>query len=312
MDLNQLEYFKALADIKHFTQAAQNIAVSQPALSRSIAKLERELGLPLFNRSGKTIKLTQYGEIFLSYVERSLQEITNGKQALANLSNPNKGTIRLSFLHSLGSYLIPVLLSSFRRQYPQIQFKLDQNNSALLTKQLLDGDADLCICSTLTSTNSLSWITLGSEELFVVVPHNHRLAKRQSIRLAEIAQEPLITFKKPMYGLRLLADRFFEAANIRPKITFEGDEIMTVAGLVDANLGVALIPHIPGLEHFNIVFIPVEVPICTRPIGIAWNTAKYLSPAAKNFHQFVVRSFQNNNSSYLSPYCNNYFKDFNS
>lgn len=301
MELNQLEYFKTLAHINHFTHAAQNIAVSQPALSRSIAKLENELGVPLFDRVGKSIKLTQYGQTFLVHVERALQEISNGRQAIANLSEPDQGVVNLSFLHSLGSYLVPVLLSKFRKQYPKIQFSLNQNNSAFLTNDLVDGEMDLCLCSTLMTTETLGWISLCAEELFVVVPAKHHLAKRKSINLSEIAHEPFITFK-PMYGLRLLADQFFETASIRPKITFEGDEIMTVAGLVDANLGVALIPHIPGLEHLNIVFIPVAYPNCSRPLGMAWNTNKFLSPAARKFQQFVIDFFKDNEKLPLTPY----------
>jgi DNA-binding transcriptional LysR family regulator len=301
MELNQLEYFKTLAHINHFTHAAQSIAVSQPALSRSIAKLESELGVPLFDRVGKSIKLTQYGQTFLVHVERALQEISNGKQAIVNLSEPDQGVVNLSFLHSLGSYLVPVLLSKFRKQYPKIKFSLNQNNSALLTTELIDGEIDLCLCSTLMTTETLGWFSLCTEELFIVVPTKHHLAKRKSINLSEISHEPFITFK-PMYGLRLLADQFFETASIRPKITFEGDEIMTVAGLVDANLGVALIPHIPGLEHLNIVFIPVSYPTCTRPLGMAWNTNKTLSPAAKKFQQFVIDVFKNKDKLSLAPY----------
>lgn len=290
MELNQLEYFKALAHINHFTKAARAISVSQSALSRSIAKLESELGVPLFHRNGKNIQLTRYGQTFLVHVERALQEISNGRQALLNLSEPDQGVVNLSFLHSLGSYMIPVLLSEFRKQYPKIHFSLNQNNSALLTRQLIEGKADLCLCSTLMTTETLGWVFLCSEELFIVVPGNHRLATRKSIRLEEVAEESFITFK-PMYGLRLLADQFFETASVRPKITFEGDEIMTVAGLVDASLGVALIPHIPGLSHLNIAFLTVEAPTCARPIGLAWNTGQYLPPAARKFQQFVVDAF---------------------
>lgn len=301
MELNQLEYFKVLAHVNHFTKAAQCLGLSQPALSRSIAKLESDLGVPLFNRVGKTIKLTQYGQTFLMYVERALQEITNGKQAVSNLSDPSQGIVNLSFLHSLGSYLIPVLLSRFKKLYPKIQFKLDQNNSALLTTQLINGDADLCLSSTLMTTENLGWISLCSEELFIIVPAKHHLAGRSSLSLAEIAHEPFITFK-PTYGLRLLADQFFETASIRPKITFEGDEIMTVAGLVDAELGVALIPHIPGLAHLQISFIPIDTPVCSRPLGMAWNTTKHLSPAAKKFQKFVIDCFSKQETLPLTPY----------
>ncbi len=290
MDLNQLEYFKALAHINHFTQTAQNLSVSQPALSRSIAKLEAELGVPLFERSGKNIKLTQYGQLFLTHIERALQEISNGKQALADLSSPDRGVIHLSFLHSLGGYIVPMLISNFNKIYPNIKFRLHQYNSSQLTKRLTEGSCDLCLCSTIITTGTLGWVPLCSEELFVIVPNNHHFAKRKSLDLKEIAQESIITFKST-YGLRLLANQFFEAASIHPNITFEGDEIATVAGLVDANLGVSLIPHIPGLEHLNITFIPVSAPRCTRPLGMAWNINKYLSPAAKKFQQFVIDTF---------------------
>jgi len=301
MELNQLEYFKALAHINHFTQAAQSISVSQPALSRSIAKLEKELGVPLFNRVGKKIRLTPYGQTFLIHTERALQEIANGKQAVTDLSEPDQGVVNLSFLHSLGTYLVPMLLSNFKKKYPKIQFSLNQDNSARLTEQLIEGDTDLCLCSTLMTTESLGWVSLCAEELFIILPSKDPLAKHRSLRLEEISHEPFITFK-PMYGLRLLADQFFETAAVRPKITFEGDEIMTVASLVAANLGVALIPHIPGLEHLDLVFIPVSRPTCARAIGIAWNTNNYLSPATRKFQQFVIDAFANTTSMPLAPY----------
>jgi DNA-binding transcriptional LysR family regulator len=301
MELNQLEYFKTLAHINHFTQAAQSISVSQPALSRSIAKLEKELGVPLFNRVGKKIHLTPYGQNFLIHTERVLQELANAKQEIVDLSEPDQGIINLSFLHSLGTTLVPMLLSNFRKKYPKIQFKLNQDNSARLTDQLIKGATDLCLCSTLMTTESLGWVSLCAEDLFIILPAKHPLAKRHNLRLEEIVHEPFITFK-PMYSLRLLADQFFEAAAIRPNITFEGDEIMTVASLVAANLGVALIPHIPGLEHLDLVFIPVSRPICARAIGIAWNTNNYLSPATRKFQQFVIDTFIKEKTVPLAPY----------
>lgn len=290
MEINQLEYFKTLAHINHFTQAAQIISISQPALSRSIAKLEHELGVPLFNRIGKKISLTPYGQTFLLHIERALQEISRGHQAITDLTKPDQGKIHLSFLHSLGAYLIPNLLSRFRQIYPKIHFSLDQNNSANLTRQLLDEDTDLCICSAFLPTSPLCWQELYSEELFVAVPSNHPLANRKSIYLKEIANEPLVTFK-PMYSLRILADTFFNTVAIRPKITFEGDEIVTVASFVAANLGVALIPHSPSLDYLDLVFLPVSQPVCSRTIILAWNQNKYISPAAHKFQQFITNIF---------------------
>lgn len=290
MEWNQLEYFKTVAEMQHFTQAARKLAVSQSALSRSIAKLEEELGFPLFERCGKKISLNSHGQIFLGHVERALSEISKGRQSIQDLINPEHGTVSLAFLHSLGSNIVPNLLGKFRQRYPKVEFKLSQNGTSFLLNQLIIGEIDLCLCSPMSNRGSIEWIDLFSEELFVCVPLNHRLAACKQIALLEIKDEPIITFKKD-YGLRILTDQLFQAEAIQPLIKFEGEEIMTVAGLVEAQLGVALIPHIAGLNNENIVFIPISAPQCSRTIGIAWNKNRYLSPVAKRFKDFVVASF---------------------
>lgn len=291
MEWHQLEYFKRVAQLQHITHAAEQLSISQPALSRSISKLEEELGFPLFERRGKHVLLNRYGTIFLQYVERSMQEIAEGKQVINDLIHPNHGSVSLSFLHSLGSNLVPSLLSKFRSFHPHIQFKLYQNATNLLLEQLEAGEVDLCLCSPVTKKDYMEWEPLFKEELFIVVPLDHRLARRTSIRLEEIAHDPVITFKKD-YGLRLLTDHLFNKAGLNPFVTFEGEEIMTVAGLVEANLGVALIPHLSGLDNTNLSFLPVSEPLCQRMIGIAWARGRYLSPAARQFLNFVLQRFQ--------------------
>lgn len=290
MEWNQLEYFKTVAEMQHFTQAAKKLAISQSALSRSIANLEAELGFPLFERYGKKISLNNHGKIFLTHVERALLEISQGRQSVQDLINPEYGCVSLAFLHSLGSNIVPNLLGKFRQLYPKVEFKLSQNGTSFLLKQLVMGEIDLCLCSPMQNQDSIGWIDLFAEELFVCVPLNHPLAAKSQITLHEIAAEPIITFKKD-YGLRILTDQLFQAADIQPLITFEGEEIMTVAGLVEARLGVALIPHIAGLNNENIVFLPISTPKCSRIIGIAWNKSRYLSPVAKRFKDFVAASF---------------------
>jgi DNA-binding transcriptional LysR family regulator len=291
MEWHQLEYFKLVAQLQHVTHAAEQLSISQPALSRSIAKLEEELGFPLFERRGKNVVLNRYGQIFLQYVERSIQEITAGKQVIHDLIHPDYGSVSLSFLHSLGSNLVPGLLSKFRSKYPNIQFKLYQNATTFLLDQLEAGEIDLCLCFPVAKREHVEWEPLFTEELFVVVPHGHRLANRTSIELKEIDNDPIVTFKKD-YGLRILTDQLFKEAGLNPFITFEGEEIMTVAGLVEAKLGVALIPHVFGLDKTNISFLPVSRPQCQRVIGIAWTKERYLSPAAQNFKNFVIQSFR--------------------
>ncbi|WP_378953460.1 LysR family transcriptional regulator [Pelosinus sp. sgz500959] len=291
MEWQQLEYFKIVAQTQHVTHAADLLSISQPALSRSIAKLEEELGFLLFDRRGKNIILNPYGQLFLEHVERAMQEIVDGKQMILDLLHPDWGSVSLSFLHSLGSNLVPGLLSKFRAANPNIQFKLFQNATNFLLEQLNAGEIDLCLCAPVTTNENIEWEPLFAEELFVIVPTGHRLAKRASITLDEIKDEPVVTFKKD-YGLRILADQLFKEEGLDPFITFEGEEIMTVAGLVEAKLGIALIPHVFGLDKTNISFLPISTPTCQRIIGLASTKGKYLSPAAQKFKNFVLNEFR--------------------
>lgn len=290
MEWHQLQYFRLVAQLQHISRAAEQLSLSQPALSRSIAKLEEELGTPLFERQGKRILLNRPGKVFLEHVERALQEITEGKQAIQDLLDPDHGEVALAFLHSLGTHFVPGLVGSFRSSYPHVEFKLFQNSAMHLLGLLEAGKIDLLLSSPIVAGNGIEWSPLFTEDLFVIVPRSHRLADRSHISLGEIAADPIISFKKE-YVLRVIADQLFAKVSANPAITFEGDEIMTVAGLVEAKLGVAIIPRVSGLDKANIVFLPIAEPCSQRTIGIAWGKNRYLSPAATKFRDFVIQSF---------------------
>lgn len=301
MDFNQLEYFVAVAKLGHVTRASEELQLSQSALSRSISKLEEELGFALFNRCGKNIALNENGQIFLNHALRALQEINIGKKIITDALSPEVGSISLAFLRSLGVSIVPDLLSTFRRRYPKIQINLSENSSAYILEQLRAGEIDLCFCPPIPN-DTLDWRFLFTEELFLAVPASHRLATCASVQLQDIAYEPFVTLKKG-YGLRILAERFFQDSGFEPLITFEGEEIMTLAGLVEAQLGVALIPYMPGLKQLKIVLLPISKPKCIRTIGIAWNKKHYLSPAAKNFINFVREHFHEKSPSNIPDAC---------
>lgn len=290
MEWYQLENFRAVARTQHMTDSARDLSVSQPALSRSIAKLEQELGCPLFERNGKHIVLNRYGKIFLQHVDRALQEIATGQKVLDDMLHPERGTVSLAFLHSLGTNVVPSLLGEFHEQYPDIQFKLYQNYTALLIDQLEAGEIDLCLCSPVIPNDRIGCQTLFQEELLLAVPIDHPLACRHEVNLAEIAGEPMITFKKD-YGLRIIMDQLFSAAGLTPVITFEGQEILTVAGLVEAKFGLALIPYTNGVEKARITFLHIADTDCHRSIEMAWIKNRYMSPAARKFKDFVSKAF---------------------
>lgn len=291
MEWQQLEYFQTVARLQHMTLAAEALAISQPALSRSIARLEQELGVPLFERRGRSIVLNRYGTQFLVRVNRIMQEYEEGRQELQDMLSPEHGEVSLGFLHTLGVNLIPTLIKRFRETHPQVHFQLHENSTQTLLEQLESGAIDLCMASLHGAKVQVQWVKLWSEELFVIVPSDHRLAGRSSIRLEEIADEPLVSFKEG-YGLRKTTDDLLHTAGIKPRITFEGDEVHTIAGLVESRLGVALIPNTLGLDRHEVALLKVDWPVCQREINIAWIEGRYMSPVVRQFRQFVIDYFK--------------------
>ena len=290
MELAQLKYFQVMANIRHFTRAARMLDVTQPALSRSMAKLEKDLEVPLFKRSEGEIELTPEGERLLRRVDRILREVDNAREEASSARAEVSTEFKLSFIHSLGSYVLPHILQDFRACFPDIRIQLNQQDSSTLAQQVAAGETDLCLCSTIPITEYSAWVYLWSEELFVTVPPGHPFADRKRINLRELEEEPLIAMKNS-YSLRILVDQFFDLAGIHPEITFEGDDVSTISGLVAAGLGVSLLPKLAGVEHPELRYIPVSFPICKRAVGVAWNTQRQLPPAAVCFQQFLIRRF---------------------
>lgn len=291
MELTQLKYFQAMAKCHHFTQAAEEMAISQSALSRSIQKLEQELGVALFERHGRTSELTEAGQKFLFHVDRVIRELALAEQEI-QIDNGGEGVVHLSFLHSLGDTFLPLILRQFHARYPHIDVKLYQQNSSLLSEQLANGETDICLCSTMNEPDT-AWMYLWSEEMFLVVPEDHPLAQKSRVNLREVREvedEPFVALK-PEYTLRQQVNHFLDLAESHPQIVFEGDEVHTLVSFVAAHLGVSILPHVPGTEHLGVVFVPISFPLCKRAVGIAWNTIRPLSPAAMTFQQFTIHHF---------------------
>ncbi|MDI7743645.1 LysR family transcriptional regulator [Lysinibacillus fusiformis] len=292
MEIQQLEYFKTVAEMQHMTHAAEQLNISQPALSKSISNIEQEIGVPLFDRQGRSISLNRYGKLFLTSVDAILHEFEKAKVEIGSLVMPGYGDVAFGFIHTLGMEVVPELMAHVPEKYPNMKFTLTQAASYNLLKWLEEGQVDLCLSQRIESkTIDIEWIELWSEELFVIVPKNHRFANRDTIKLEEIKDEPFISIKRGN-ALRQIVDKLFEQAGITTNNTFSGEEMHTVAGFVGAGLGVSLIPNIKGLNEYNVCKIRVSEPICQRKIGVSWAGGRYLSPAAVQFKEYLVEYFK--------------------
>ncbi|MBB6691548.1 LysR family transcriptional regulator [Cohnella xylanilytica] len=287
MELNQLEYFLTVARLQHVTRAAEALSITQPALSHSIAKLEEELGVQLFERSGRNVQLNRYGELFARRVERVVQEIDKGKQEIEELTNPESGVVSLAFLNVLGTRLIPSLVKEFKRERPNVRFELQQGTGTFIRSQLETGACDLIITSACSGDVSGAWTPFHTYRLDVVVPKGHAWSGRKEVELRELAEEPYIGLKNQC-GLKTSIEEMLEKADVAPHALYEAEDLPTVAGFVSAGLGVSLLPRAEGLALEGVCWVPLRDPGNEFEVGIEWKEKRYLSPAAKAFREFVA------------------------
>jgi LysR family transcriptional regulator, transcription activator of glutamate synthase operon len=289
VDLTTVRWFLAVADHGHVTRAAADLCVSQPGLSRAIARLERELGVPLFDRAGRNVQLNPYGRVFREHARRLVAADEAARRALAQAADPDHGEIRLGFLHTQGTSLVPDLVRRYRRAHPRVTFRLLQDSTERLGQAVRSGAADLAIVSPRPDGPDLSWRPLIVERLLLAVPAQHRLARRSRAGLADAADEPFIAMR-PGYGLRAITDDLIRQAGIAPEIAFEGEEISTVCGLVGAGLGVAVVPPPPqgaGVRHLRLTD-----PAASRTIGLVWVTERTRTPVVETFLTFATEDPQ--------------------
>lgn len=291
MEIEQLQYFKTVATMQHMTRAAEILAISQPALSKSIANIEQNLGVPLFNREGRSIYLNRFGELFLQSVNVILDEYDRIKEEFEDIIKPGSGEVSFGFIHTLGMEIVPELIASTSEAFPNMQFSLTQATSLSLLKRLEEGAIDLCLSQKIESrVIEIETEELFVEELFVIVPTTHPLAQQDAVKFEEVKNEPFIAIKKGN-SLRQLVDELFLERGIVLNTTFAAEEMHTVAGFVGAGMGISVIPNIKGLDHYKVKRLKLDPP-CYRSVCVSWAKNRYLPPAVSEFKQYLLDYFQ--------------------
>lgn len=282
----RLAQFAAVARLEHVTQAAQELDMPQPTLSRSIAKLEAELGLPLLTREGRKVRLTRVGRGFLRAVESVLTELERGAEAAREEVDPEGGRVAFGFLHSMGPETVPELLRGFRELYPRVRFQLVQDYADRMLDRLRDGELDLCLTSPIPDDPDLVARRVAAQRLTLCVPTAHRLAARSRIRLTEVADDPFVSLE-PGYGLRRIADTLCAEAGFTPRISFEGEETETLRGLVAAGFGVALLPP-AGSPRSGVAELDIIGARAHRDIALTWLGHRQPTAPVEAFRAYVL------------------------
>ncbi|GAA5107307.1 LysR family transcriptional regulator [Nocardia iowensis] len=285
MDLLQLRYFQAVARREHISQAAEELRVAQPSVSRTIARLEKELGVPLFDRVGRQVRLNAFGVTFQRRVDRALAELDDARTELADAAGLDHGRVTVAAETLL---TITGLLARFRVEHPGVDVRLFQSNAETMLRQLADREVDLCFASQPLAGPALRSVELWREDVLLAVPLAHPLATRDRITVAELADEHFVTCR-PGYWPRTLLDRLFAEAGLRPLISCEGDEPGATGDLISAGLGIGLVPagSRRAAPRYPVAWLGVDAPGCERVLSLVWRTDTYLSAAARKLRDLA-------------------------
>ncbi len=285
MQIDDLRRLIVLADQGQVTDAAAALRISQPSLSRLLGRVENEVGTRLFERDSTGVRPNPYGEVVLAAARDITQRYDQLREDLAGLLDPDAGTVRLAFLDSLATSLVPRILHDFRREAPRVRVVLRQEPGHEILRDLTSGMSDVALTSP-RPPDPYGWLPLQRQRLVLVVPVGHRLASRGQVRPGELAGEDFVTVPRG-FGFRSVTDGLLEAAGVRtPRVSFEIGDLLTIEGLVGAGLGVAILP-----EQFagasGTIGIPLAATGSERVIGLTWRTSHPLSPAAARLLQFL-------------------------
>jgi len=280
MELRQLEYLVALADERHFTRAAARVNVAQPALSQQIAKLERELAVPLVDRTTRSVRITEAGELLVAHARRVLAELGDARAELARLTGLVGGRVTIGLTHTPGP-LDLVRLADFHAQHPQVELAVREDLSTALADALRADALDLAFLSVVEEADrrGLELRRLAEEPLVAALPDGHRLAGRARLTIGDLREEDFVAFPEGATIRRAVA-RVAQQAGFAPRIAFETREPARARALVAAGLGVAVLPRSDAAAS-GVRVVALRAPTLRHRISLCWREGKRHAPAAR-------------------------------
>ena len=291
MNLNQLYYFKTIAELEHFRLAAEKLNVAQPSLSTSMTNLEAELSVTLFEKDGRNVRLTTAGKIFLEYVNRSLNELETGIDKMKEL---NKENIKLAYVFPLSSEYIPKMIKEFleKNQKADVTFTLKQELTPEIIAGLKTSKYDFGFCSKIDSEKDIIFEPIIEQEIVLLAPKNHILAQKKEIKLKEIeGYDYIIYFKES--GLGHFIRKIFAEEKINPQIKFEAENEQGIIGLVSQNFGISIVGKTPLVENSNLAQIKIKNLKHKRYIYLAYLKNRQLKKYTKEFFKYIKSSTSN-------------------
>ncbi|MGC7101361.1 LysR family transcriptional regulator [Amycolatopsis lurida] len=278
MELHQLRYVAAVAEAGSFTAAAEALYLSQPSLSVQIRKLERELGVALFERLGRRVTLTTAGEAFLEHARPALFHLERAREEAVAVRDLHRGRLAIGALPSAGATLLPKVLADYRAAYPEVELRLIEHNvSSEFERMVQVGELDLAVVRAPWDRPGITGRVLITEPMVAMLPPGHRLTGRAELDLAELADDDFVGMQQGS-GLRTLMETACRRHGFSPKVTVETEQLSVLCGMVRNGVGVSAVPRLVAAGYPTTV--PLADPRDSRQLGVVWRAGGQLAPAA--------------------------------
>ncbi len=280
MNLRDLRYLVALADLKHFGRAAEASFVSQPTLSTQLMKFEAELGVSLIERNPRNVMLTPTGEAVVARARAILREADEIKNIARRAKDPESGMVKLGIFPTLGPYLLPHIIPPVITRFPKLELILVEEKTEVILKKLHDGELDCGILALPVHDDSLHVEYLFEEDFVLAVPAGHAFAKKKKAKLADLAEERLLLLDDG-HCLREQALEVCHMAGAGEKSGFRATSLETLRHMVAAKVGMTLLPaltvHPPSPISAAVALVPFSRPVPHRRIAMVWRRRSALS-----------------------------------
>ncbi|PFW52691.1 LysR family transcriptional regulator [Bacillus cereus] len=284
IELRQLKYFLAVSKELHFTKTAEKLNISQPSLSQQIRALEHEVGMPLFDRIGKKISLTEAGKILLLHTKTIFHEIEQARSAIQDLNGLQHGSLTIGSLLTVVNYLLPPAILNFNKLYPNIELSVLGLRTGDIREKLLQNELDIGITFLPVQDKEIVSIPLYKSELTLVVPTGHTLTERSHISIVELQDYPLILLPKNFFLTELITSHCHKF-DFTPKPILEISTMESLIQMVSKGMGITVLPkpYIDFLQNTNIQALKIKDPTPTIDIGLIYRKDKYMCAATRAF-----------------------------
>lgn len=247
MEFNQLRYVCAIAETGSFSRAAERCHVAQPSLSQQVLKLEEDLGAKLFDRLGRSIRLTEAGRAFLPHARSILHQMEAARTGVEDKRTDVRGSVAAGVIPTIAPYLLPRYTASFAKKYPEARLRIVEETTPVLVESLRNLSIDLAVLALPLRHKEFELFPLRTEPLFAVLPKDHPLAGQKSLALKDLRGEPFVMLRDG-HCFRDLSVAACVRARVAPRIVFESGQFSSLLGMVAAGIGVSLVPEM-AIDH---------------------------------------------------------------